>query len=130
LTAAIDRLALDISNAPDFRFAHLAAARAAARLEALAPPDTGRRPKSRSKQAEIDHAARAWLRQQVLDFQERVLPSWDLVIWMPKGPPFKVSVHSGFPEWHKIRASHSTCEMAAFMLAILAAHGHWGPRNG
>ena len=59
MTDAIGRLALDISDAPEFTFAHLAAARAAARLDAVALPDTGRRPKSRSKQAELDQVARA-----------------------------------------------------------------------
>jgi hypothetical protein len=127
LTDAFDRLALEISSALDFTFDHLAAARAAAGLDAVAPPDTGRRPKSRAKQADLDQAARAWLRQQVLDFQEQVLPGWELVIWVErKPPPFKVSVHSGSPEWHKIHAEHPRCEIAAFMLAILAARDYWG----
>jgi hypothetical protein len=122
---AIERLALDLSS--DFTFEHLAAARAAAGLDAVTPTDTGRRPRSRAKQAELDQAARAWLRQQVLDFQDQVLPGWELVKWVErKPPPFKVSVHSGSPEWHKIHAGHPSCEMAAFMLAVLAAREHWG----
>ena len=124
---AIERLAHDLSHASDFTFEHLAAARAAAGLSAVAPPDTGRRPKSHAKQTELDQAARAWLRQQVFDFQEQVLPDWELVKWVErKPPPFKVSVHSGSPEWHKIYAEHPSCEIAAFMLAMLAAREHWG----
>jgi hypothetical protein len=124
----IDRLALDISNAPDFTLEHLAAARAVAGLGAVSLPSTGRQPRSRAKRAVLDQAERAWLRQQVLGFQEQVLPGWELVKWVErKPPPVNVSVHSGSPEWHKIHASHPSCEMAAFMLAILAAREHWGP---
>jgi len=53
LTDAIERLALDISNAPNFTFAHLVSARAAAGLAAVAPPDTGRRPKTWRRDAEM-----------------------------------------------------------------------------
>jgi hypothetical protein len=57
VTDAIERLARDISSAPGFTFEHLAAARAAAGLDAVPLPSGGRRPRSRARQAVLYQAA-------------------------------------------------------------------------
>ena len=100
---AIESLARAVSKAPHFTFEHLATARAGGGLSAISLPPAGRPSKSRAKRAEAEQTARVWLRQQLLEFQDQVLPDWKLVTWVERmPPPFKVSVYSGFPEWHKI----------------------------